>query len=204
MRLPREKLIRLRKLIGEWKGKKCCSKCQLLSLIGLLQHATKVVRSGRTFLRRMIDLSMTVKEGHHWLRLNKAFQSDLLWWDVFLENWNGVSVVSSLHRGSPSSVLTTDASGGWGCWAFSSQGSWFNLQWPELWKTVHVTVKELAPIVIACAVWGPGWRGKTVLCCCDNVAVVTIVWSGTSKHPMVMHLMQLPVLLYRIPSDIRT
>ena len=190
VRLPRDKLVRLRTLIGEWKGKKCCRKRQLLSLIGLLQHASKVVRSGRTFLRRMIDLSMTAKEGHHWLRLNKAFQSDLLWWDVFLEDWNGVSAVSSLHRGSPSSVLTTDASGGWGGGAFSSQGEWFNLQWPDSWRAVHITIKELAPIVIACAMWGPGWRGKTVLCRCDNAAVVAILRSGTSKHPMAMHLMR--------------
>ena len=45
-------------------------------------------------------------------------------------------------------------------------------------------------IVMACALWGKSWRGKTVRCRCDNAAVVAIVRSGTSKHPLVMHLMR--------------
>ena len=78
--LPPEKLTRLRVLIRKWRGRRACRKRELLSLIGQLQHACKVVRAGRTFLRRMIDLSMVAKKTHHSIRLNKAFQSDLLWW----------------------------------------------------------------------------------------------------------------------------
>ena len=190
LRLPSDKLARLRAAISEWKGRRSCHKQQLLSLIGQLQHACRVVRAGRTFLRRMIDLSTVVKKLHHQIRLNRAFQSDLLWWDTFLEVWNGVSVFASLLQGPPAGVLTSDASGGWGCGAFTSKGEWFQLQWPESWASVHITVKELAPIVVACAIWGPGWRGKTVRCLCDNAAVVAILRSGTAKHPLVMHLMR--------------
>ena len=188
--LPPEKLTRLRALISEWKGRKSCHKRQLLSLIGQLQHACRVVRAGRTFLRRMINLSTVAKKPYHRIRLNKAFQSDLLWWDTFMEDWNGVAVFASLYHSPPAAVLTSDASGGWGCGAFTSRGKWFQLQWPESWESVHITVKELAPIVVACAIWGPEWRGKTVRCQCDNAAVVAIVRSGTSKHPLVMHLMR--------------
>ena len=53
--LPADKLARLRSVIVEWRERKFCSKRQLLSLIGQLQHACRVVRAGRTFLRRMID-----------------------------------------------------------------------------------------------------------------------------------------------------
>ena len=95
LRLSPEKLARLRVEISEWKGRKSCRKQQLLSLIGQLQHACRVVRAGRTFLRRMIDLSTIAKKLHHQIRLNKAFQSDLLWWDTFLEDWNGVSALAS-------------------------------------------------------------------------------------------------------------
>ena len=82
--LPQEKLTRLVVLIRKWRWRKSCQKRELLSLIGQLQHACKVVKSGRTFLRRMIDLSMGARRSHHSIRLNKAFQSDLLWWDTFL------------------------------------------------------------------------------------------------------------------------
>ena len=74
--------------------------------------------------------------------------------------------------------------------ARSRHREWFSFCWPELWKSVHITVKELAPIVIACGVWGSDWRGKTVQCRCDNAAVVAIIRSGTSKHPLAMHLMR--------------
>ena len=71
------KLSRLKGMISTWKGRKSCRKRDLLSLIGQLQHACRVVRAGWTFLRRMIDLSTVVVELHHHIRLNKGFRSDL-------------------------------------------------------------------------------------------------------------------------------
>ena len=190
LRLPPAKLSRLRGLITTWKGRKCCIKCELLSLIGQLQHACKVIRAGWTFLRRMIDLSAVATELHHRIRLNLAFRSDLQWWDIFLEDWNGVSVFAGVTQTPPAVVLTSDASGTWGCRAFTSAGEWFQFQWPSLWASVHITVKELLPVVVACALWGEGWKGKAVQCRCDNAAVVAILKSGTSRHPLVMHLMR--------------
>lgn len=76
--LPLEKLSCLRALIAEWKGRKCCHKRKLLSLIGQLQHACRVERACWTFLRRMIDLSAVAAELHHRICLNLAFRSDLL------------------------------------------------------------------------------------------------------------------------------
>ena len=190
LKLPPEKLSRLRSLLASWRGRKCCKKRELLSLIGQLQHASRVVRSGRTFLRRMIDLSSVPKELHHRVRLNVAFRSDLQWWSLFLADWNGISLLSSVCKAPPSATVTSDASGGWGCGAFTTTGEWFQFQWPPSWKDIHITVKELLPIIVACAVWGKQWRGKTICCLCDNAAVVAILRSGTSKNPLAMHLMR--------------
>ena len=66
---------------------------ELLSLIGQLQHACCVVRPGRTFLRRMINLSTVAKELHHRIRLNLGFRSDLQWWATFLPSWIGVGIM---------------------------------------------------------------------------------------------------------------
>ena len=46
-----------------------CTKQQLLSLIGKLSFSCKVVSAGRIFLCRLIDLSTTVKQLHHHIRL---------------------------------------------------------------------------------------------------------------------------------------
>ena len=52
--LPGPKLQKLRNEISKWEGKKSCTKRELLSLIGQLQHACCVIKQGRSFLRRMI------------------------------------------------------------------------------------------------------------------------------------------------------
>ena len=174
-RLPEEKLVRLTALIKQWQGKRSCTKRELLSPIGQLQHAGRVVRPGR--------------ELHHHIRLNLGFRSDLEWWALFLTGWNGVSMMVETGKESPY-VLTSDASGSWGCGAFSSAGDWFQLPWPRSWDPIHITVKELLPIVVACALWGRQWKGKTVRCRSDNAAVVAIVNSGRNKEARIMHLMR--------------
>ena len=188
--LPEEKLRRLVGMIAEWQVKRSCTKRELLSLIGHLQHATRIVKPGRPFLRRMIDLSTSVRELHHHIRLRAGFHSDLQWWAMFTGRWNGIRMMTSLGRNKPEATITSDASGTWGCGAFSDAGQWFQCEWKGEWSDVHITAKELLPIVIACALWGRQWQGKTVKCYCDNAAVVAMIRSGRGKHCLSMHLMR--------------
>ena len=128
IRLPEEKLRRLKQLIQAWRPRKSCTKSELLSLIGNLHHFSSVVKPGRTFLRQMIDLSklQVNLDGH--LRLIMEFRADLCWWTTFLDTWNGVSVIAALHRCPIDAKVTSDASGPWGCGAFFGN-RWFNLSW---------------------------------------------------------------------------
>ena len=64
----------------------------LLSLLGLLNHALKVVQAGRSFLKRMIDESTKAKRLEHFIRFNEEAWSDLQWWHRFVEDWNGLSM----------------------------------------------------------------------------------------------------------------
>ncbi len=65
VQLPSVKLERLRREIRRWECMKSFSKRELLSIIGQLQHACCAIKAGRSFLRRMIDLSKCVRELHH-------------------------------------------------------------------------------------------------------------------------------------------
>ncbi len=190
LRLPREKVCRLRREIDCWSRRRCCTKRELQSLIGMLQHASCVVRPGRTFLRRLIALLSVAKKPHHRIRLNRGFRSDLAWWATFLPAWNGTSMMKRVLKGGCDATVTSDASGNWGCGAFTSRGEWFQLEWPEVWREVHITVKELLPVVVALAIWGHRWNGKSVRFLCDNAAVVAIINKGTSKDERAMHLMR--------------
>ena len=55
---------------------------------------------------------------------------------------------------------------------------------------MHYTVKELLPIVVAIALWGHRWQGRTIHCRSDNAAVVSIINTGSSKDQLAVHLMQ--------------
>ena len=78
-----------------------------------------------------------------------------------------------------------------GMWAIYGP-SWFQIRWAGLGSAMErsITVKELIPIVMAAAVWGAGWMGKSVLARCDNAAVVVMVNSRTSKEQEAMHLLR--------------
>ena len=77
-----DKLQHLRPLLQRWGSKRACCCRELESLIGILNHACKVVRPGRSFLRRLINsLHQTGNrpEGHSIIRLNNACQADIAW-----------------------------------------------------------------------------------------------------------------------------
>ena len=114
IRLPQDKLVRMRAELSKWRGRKACRKRELLSLIGTLSHACKAVRAGRSFLRRLIDLSMVVKTLDHHVRLSREARSDIKWWFQFSASWNGVAMLREAKEVQASVSITSDASGGWG------------------------------------------------------------------------------------------
>ena len=124
IRLPQDKLINLRSLLGDWKARTAGKKRDLLSLIGVLQHASKAVRQGRSFVRRLINLSMSVESLDRYVRLNVLARSDIHWWFEYASLWNGTSMLFQFDRQHPQIVVTSDASGKWGCGAYSGI-SWF-------------------------------------------------------------------------------
>ena len=139
VRLPDIKLRRLQEEIRKWESKKACTKRELLSLIGQLQHACCVVRPGRSFLRRMIDLSKGVRKLHHKGRLNRGFRSDLQWWACFLPAWNGKNMMTGMIKGRPQVVMTSDASGSWRVVGLFVIREWFQIELPSSWSCVHIT-----------------------------------------------------------------
>ena len=190
IRLPDDKLAHIRQCIDQWLPKKNATKRDILSLVGLLQHATKVVRCGRTFVSRMYSTAAKISKLDFYTRLNKEFCSDLWWWHTFLASWNGLSLLrsTSLHS-NPHHHIQTDAFGSWGCGAYF-QGQWFQLKWDSQWQPCTIIAKELVPIVLSTAVWGPQLAKHCVLFQCDNSGVVSALQKGSAKDPVVMNLLR--------------
>ena len=55
-----------------------CTRREMESLVGILQHACSVISPGKTFLQRAISLLSSVKCQHHHIRLNSDFRSDII------------------------------------------------------------------------------------------------------------------------------
>ena len=134
----------------------------------------------------MIELSKIAHKPCHYIRLNRSFHLDLMWWRLFLHSWNGISMMSTLMPTYPDLSIISDASGTWGCAAVWDT-HWFQLQWGTgPFANSQIASKELLPIIIACGVWGKAWKGRHVLCYCDNVSVLN---SRTSKDQSIMHML---------------
>ena len=130
------------------------TKWELLSLIGKLSFACKVVPASRIFLRRLIDLSMTVKYLHHHVRITREAQLDLIWWQDFLPSWSGSSLILDIHW-TPSSEMNlyTDTSGSEGWGAFWS-GWWLQARCLLAQAVQSIMWIELFAIVNSVNTWG--------------------------------------------------
>ena len=188
--LPQDKLNRLRTLLQGWWPRKACQIKDLQCLVGHLCHACRVVRLGRRFLRGMFLLLSGNRKGHHYIRLNRQFKADLEWWNVFLSQWNGTSMLFKVNMREPQVHVFSDASGSWGCGAYW-EGEWFQVTWSnhlEL-EQAPIAAKEMALILVAAAVWGRRWRGLTVCCHCDNEAVVASIQGNYCRQFKMAHML---------------
>ena len=190
IRLPDSKLQRIRQELATWLGKKKATKRHILSLVGLLQHATKVIQCGRSFVSRMYAAAAKLKELDYSTWLNREVRSDLLWWHTFMDSWNGLSLLRTESWSSPADhYIQTDASGNWGCGAFF-EGNWLQWEWPKEWLNATIMAKELVPIAFSCAAWGPKLTRTRVLIQCDNLGLVTAIAKGSSRDKDVMRLLR--------------
>ena len=191
VRLPEDKLRRIRTLIFSFLNRKSCTKQEMLSILGHLNYACKVVYPGRSFISHIIKLSTTVKELHHYIKLNSEFRSDLDMWSRFLSGWNGVSffLEDEYTKAADINLFTdaTDKSFG-GIYG----NKWFQGYFPSklYMEETSMALFELYPIVMACSMWGNTWARKRILLNCDNESTVFIINKGRSKVSSIMKLMR--------------
>ena len=88
--------------------------------------------------------------------------------------------------------VMTDASGSFGCGALWNE-RWLQVSWSRVYcdsadlDEDGTTLKELLPVVVVCAVWGPQWQLSSVLVHCDNEGAVTVINTGIVEK--IMHLL---------------
>jgi hypothetical protein len=130
--LAQDKLIKLRnQLASVAKHRKVTLKV-LQSLLGLLNFCCQVVVPGRSFLRRLTDLTKKVSKPFHRITLNKESRKDIKAWQIFADHFNGKHLLlQNVWLTSDALHIDTDASGSIGYGAIL-QSHWFYGTWSEI------------------------------------------------------------------------
>ena len=188
--IPKDKLSNMLSLLALFKTRKKCTLKELQSLIGHLNFACLIIVPGRTFLRRLIDLTKGTYNPYHFIRITKEARADMAAWHYFLEHFNGKCILlEDKWMSSDKIKLYTDAASTQGYAAvFGSR--WFNGPWPKRWDQYHISIKELYPIVAAVEVWGNLLKNHCILFMSDNMGVVEIINKLTSRDPTIMILVR--------------
>ena len=193
--LPQDKIDQMLQDTNFILSAKSVTLKHLQSINGLLNFACQVLAPARAFLRSLFDLTIGVPKPHHHIHLPKHVKEDVRVWQHFLNNFNGKSFFLDFKFLSNHTLqLFTDASSSIGFGGFL-QSSWFSGLWHPSSPTYHITILELYPILLALTLWGHKLSNKCLLIRSDNIAVVHIINSFTSKNTHLMVLLRHLVLV---------
>ena len=193
-RLPQDKLCKCTTLIQLFLQRKKVSLRELQSLVGLLNFTCSVVVPGRTFLRRMINLTVGIRRPTHLIRLTRAVKADLKLWLDFLTNYNGKSFFLDFHWLSSTHLhLYTDASGSLGYGAVFGR-KWLYGPWPANWTSKNIIVLEMFPIVISMILWAAELADKCITFHTDNQALSEVINKKSTKDKELLVLLRALVL----------
>ena len=188
--LPANKLVEFQKLVSKWTLKCRASKKEIQKFLGKMNWAARVVRGGRTFMRRLIDLTCKLRAPHHRIWLGKEARADILWWKDGLSVFHG-STKFVADMPPPSTHFWSDScrSGG----GAICGNDWFYVNYsvdhPKLVDN-HINCLELATVLFSARRWGHLWSGKHIIVKCDNSASVYAINKGTSRAPVFMELLR--------------
>ncbi len=183
--LPKEKIDRIILIATKLFNRRCCCKRELLSLLGHLNFAMRIIPQARPFVSHLLILASSAHALEDLISLSQECRDELRLWTLFLKQWNGLSLFHNNLVSSPIDInLFTDAAPSIGFGGFY-QGRWFASPWPAQLQDLPQSsaLAELYPLVVAAFLWGNEWSSKCILVHCDNEAVVQCVNKGRSHSP---------------------
>ncbi len=183
--LPKEKIDRIILVASTLINSQCCCKHDLLSLLGHLNFAMRIIPQGRPFISHLHLLASSAHALEDLISLSLECRDELRLWIMFLKQWNGLSLFHNNLVSSPIDInLFTDAAPSIGFGGFY-QGRWFAAPWPAQLRDLPQSsaLFELYPLVVAAFLWGNEWSSKCILVHCDNEAVIQCVNKGRSHSP---------------------
>lgn len=192
--VPQGKLQDIRKTVKKAQACKSLAKRHLQSLIGKLLSVAKCVAPARLFVARLLDGLRAMKRNY--VRINKSMRADLAWFEEYLAQWNGVSLIPPRD---PDKVIVVDASGSGvggsdGVLAYARQLT--DVSDP----VSNITELEWANVVIALhSLLSRNDKGSHIKIMSDSMVAVQVFQSGRGHYPILLdcarHLWMLQAVL---------
>ena len=171
MRIDQGKLEEITSLSRMWARKTVATKQELQSILGKIMWVSKVVRSSRCFVSRIISVLKGLRSQKQKVTLNQEVRKDFLWWAEFLPVFNGVElIVPDTVFCSVIGDATLQGGGSWN----EKEKQFFSRQFPAhlISPKIYIHIKEFLVSITSAKLWGHLWGGKRVAIYCDNEAVV--------------------------------
>lgn len=188
--IPEQRMADTVTMLENYANKQRATARELQSLAGKMVYLTRIMRMGRAFLGRILDLKVRAGSGHAHIALDDAFRADVRFWLDFLPICpRTLSCPDTDWTDSDTMQLYTDASLEYGMGGYF-HGQWFSQQWSPAQLAAAIRNSrpsmpylELLALVSAAATWGHLWRGKRVSFFTDCEPVHTAVNKLGSSHP---------------------
>lgn len=207
--LPSGKMSKLHAELNFFKDKRRATFKQIQRLCGILAHCSKVIRGGRTFSSRIIDLIKAWPNQRKRIRLNEEFRFDLYWWLNFAAQFNGTNLMIKFYFGQGPNFYSDACLAGYGFWVgqdwqagyygtdyrpdtsglVPSHRHWMNVQIDNDYAS-NINVLELVPVWLCLKRRAADWRDKHVVCFTDNESVKFMVNKGASSNKACMVLIR--------------
>ena len=93
-------------------------------------------------------------------------KKDLLWWNEFLPQYNGISMMELENWSNPDAIFRSDSCST-GCGGFWND-FYFHTKFPDfiLNQNFHISVLEMLAIVVSLKLWGSYFKGKRIVIFC--------------------------------------
>ena len=188
--LPMDKVHKFMQVISTLISSKSVTLKQTQSLCGMLNFACGVIAPARAFSRRLYDLGIHLSKSYHKVRVNCQVKQDLEVWQHFLQNYNGTTLLLDYVWLSNGDLqLYTDASTTIG-FGGVFVNRWFHGTWSDRCRGINIAILELYPICLALHMWADLLSNKCITIHSDNMSVVYIINSFTSKEQTLMLLLR--------------
>ena len=141
LQLTSDRLEEIKEETGRWLNKSSATLKEVQSLVGKLNFAATTVRSGHLFSSRILEFMKNWPlSGRR--SLSGSMRKDIKLWNVFITEFDGISMMPEEKWEAPDKCFATDAClegcGGW------CKGEYFHAQFPRfITCNAHVYINEL-------------------------------------------------------------